>query len=100
MAEPSLEARFAFITCDDGYSTNMPLGVAMDNDVIFIYEHEGKPITPEHGFPVRLMVPKRYAYKAAKWVNGIEFLKKDKKGFWEARGYNNSADPWKEERYE
>ncbi len=100
MAEPSPEAQFAFITCDDGYSTNMPISVAMDSDVIFIYEYEGKPITPEHGFPVRLMVPKRYAYKAAKWARGIEFLKNDRKGFWETRGYNNTADPWKEERYE
>lgn len=67
--------------------------------MIFAYEYEGKPLTPEHGYPLRLVVPKRYAYKSAKWVRGIEFLQKDRPGFWEVRGYSNSADPWKEERY-
>lgn len=67
--------------------------------MIFAYEYDGKPLTPEHGYPIRLVVPKRYAYKSAKWVRGVEFLANDIPGFWEIRGYSTSADPWKEERY-
>ena len=100
LVKPLEEARFVFVIADYGYSTNMPIKVAMDNDVIFAYEYNENPLTPEHGFPMRLVVPKRYAYKSAKWVRGIEFLKEDRKGFWESVGYSNSADPWKEERFE
>ncbi|MEW6003396.1 MAG: sulfite oxidase-like oxidoreductase [Nitrospirota bacterium] len=99
MAQPLEEARFVYIISDHGYTTNLPLEVAMDDDVIFAYGYGGKLLTPEHGFPLRIVVPKRYAYKSAKWVRGIEFLREDKPGFWELRGYNNSADPWKEERF-
>ncbi len=97
---PSESARFISIIAEFGYTTNMPLDVAMDEDVIFAYECDGKLLTPEHGYPLRLVVPKKYAYKSAKWVRGIEFLEADKPGFWEIRGYSNSADPWKEERFE
>lgn len=99
LAEPFSQAKFVSIMCDGTYTTNLPLEVAMDNDVIFAFAYDGKPLTPEHGYPLRLVVPKRYAYKSAKWVRSVEFLKEDKPGFWERRGYNNSADPWKEERY-
>ena len=99
MTKPFKTAKFVNIIAEQGYTTNIPLDVAMDNDVIFAYEYGGKPLTPEHGFPLRLVVPKRYAYKSAKWVRGIELLTEDKPGFWEVRGYSNSADPWKEERY-
>ncbi|MCX7794464.1 MAG: sulfite oxidase-like oxidoreductase [Thermodesulfovibrionales bacterium] len=99
LAEPLLEARFVNILAYGGYSTNLPLEVAMDDDVIFAYEYDGKTLTPEHGYPLRLVVPKRYAYKSAKWVREVEFLKEDRPGFWEVRGYSNTADPWKEERY-
>jgi DMSO/TMAO reductase YedYZ molybdopterin-dependent catalytic subunit len=93
------DARYVLIFAENNYTTNLLLDIAMDNDVIFAYEYKGKPLTPEHGYPLRLVVPKRYAYKSAKWVRGIEFLQKDRPGFWEVRGYSNSADPWKEERY-
>lgn len=96
---PRSEAKFVFITCHDGYTTNMPLGVLMEPDSILAYELEGKVLPPEHGFPLRLVVPKRYAYKSPKWLKSIEFLEKDRKGYWESRGYSNSADPYKEERY-
>jgi DMSO/TMAO reductase YedYZ molybdopterin-dependent catalytic subunit len=99
LANPLPDARYVLIFAENNYTTNLPLDIAMDNDVIFAYEYEGKPLTPEHGYPFRLVVPKRYAYKSAKWVRGIEFLQKDRPGFWEVRGYSNSADPWKEERY-
>jgi len=99
LANPLPDARYVLIFAENNYTTNLPLDIAMDNDVIFAYEYEGKPLTPEHGYPLRLVVPKKYAYKSAKWVRGIEFLQEDRPGFWEVRGYSNSADPWKEERY-
>ncbi len=99
ISKPLAEARFVSIIAEHSYTTNMSLETAMDDDVIFAHEYNGAPITPEHGYPLRLIVPKRYAYKSAKWVRGIEFLSIDKPGFWEVRGYSNSADPWKEERF-
>ncbi len=99
IVEPLHNARFVSIFAELGYTTNLPLSVAMDDDVIFAFQYDGKPLTPEHGYPLRLVVPKKYAYKSAKWVRGIEFLEDDMPGFWERQGYSNSADPWKEERY-
>jgi DMSO/TMAO reductase YedYZ molybdopterin-dependent catalytic subunit len=83
-----------------GYTTNMPLSDLDDDDVLIAFLHDGAPITPEHGGPVRLIVPKLYAYKSAKWLDGLEFLTEDHLGFWEIRGYHSHADPWNEERYE
>ncbi len=99
MAKPTREAKFVEIIAEQGYTTNLPITVVMDDDVLFAFGLGGKPLTLEHGFPLRLIVPKRYAYKSAKWVTGIEFLREDRPGFWERRGYSNSADPWKEERF-
>lgn len=99
MIKPFKEARFVEIIAAGRYTTNLLLSVLMDNDVLFAFGLEGKPLPREHGFPLRLVVPKRYAYKSAKWVTGVRFLKEDKPGFWEKRGYSNSADPWKEERF-
>jgi len=93
------EARFVMVHAEYGYTTNLPLETFLDDDCLFAYAHDGKPLTPEHGYPLRLVVPKRYAWKSAKWVRGIEFMAEDQPGFWEARGYNTSADPWREERY-
>ncbi|HEU0026191.1 MAG TPA: molybdopterin-dependent oxidoreductase, partial [Ktedonobacterales bacterium] len=70
-----------------------------DDDTLIAFTHEGAPISPDHGGPVRLIVPKLYAYKSAKWLSGLEFTEKDRPGFWEVKGYHNHADPWKEERY-
>jgi len=67
--------------------------------VLVAYEFDGQNLEPIHGGPVRMLVPKLYFWKSAKWVNGIEFLKTDRKGFWEVRGYHNDADPWQEQRY-
>jgi DMSO/TMAO reductase YedYZ molybdopterin-dependent catalytic subunit len=99
MTKPFKEAKFVEIIAQEGYTTNLPLSVLMDDDVIFAFGLDGKPLTREHGFPLRLVVPKRYAYKSAKWVTGVRFLNEDRPGFWEKRGYSNSADPWKEERF-
>jgi DMSO/TMAO reductase YedYZ molybdopterin-dependent catalytic subunit len=83
----------------NGYAANIPYSVANDADVLFAYRYEGKPLEPVHGGPMRMFVPKRYFWKSTKWCDGVEFAKEDKPGFWEVRGYNNDADPWKEERY-
>ncbi len=93
------EAEFVMVHCEQGYTTNLPLQVLMDDDVLFAYRYDDAPLTPEHGHPLRLVVPKRYFWKSAKWVRGLEFMAQDRLGFWEVRGYHNNADPWKEERY-
>lgn len=84
---------------ENAYTTNLPLDVMMGDDCLVAYAFEGEPIEPIHGGPVRMLVPKRYFWKSAKWLHGIEFLDADKPGFWEERGYHNDGDPWKEERY-
>ena len=73
--------------------------MAADDDVLFAYKHDGEEITPQHGWPLRLVVPKRYGWKSAKWVNGVEFMAENEPGFWEMRGYHMEGDPWKEERF-
>jgi DMSO/TMAO reductase YedYZ molybdopterin-dependent catalytic subunit len=93
------EAKFVYFTSYDGYSTNLDLEGLMDDDVMVIHSWNGKPLTPDHGGPVRMLVPKRYLWKSAKWVREITFMAKDKLGFWEVRGYHNHADPWTEERF-
>jgi DMSO/TMAO reductase YedYZ molybdopterin-dependent catalytic subunit len=98
-AKPLPEVKFVTAHSFTGYTTNMPLADLDDDDVLIAFTHDGEPLEPEHGGPVRLIVPKLYAYKSAKWLSGLEFLEKDRPGFWEVRGYHNHADPWKEERY-
>jgi len=93
------EARFVIVHCDGGYSTNLPLAEFLDDDVMLAHRHDGHDLSPDHGWPLRLIVPKLYAWKSAKWVRAIEFFDQDRRGFWEVRGYHNHADPWKEERY-
>ena len=81
------------------YTVNVPLGRAVDDDVLLVHTWEGKPLPREHGGPCRMITPKLYAWKGAKWIRKIEFLAEDKKGFWEVRGYSNSAEPWFDDRY-
>jgi DMSO/TMAO reductase YedYZ molybdopterin-dependent catalytic subunit len=83
----------------DDYTTNLPLEDCMREAVMFAYEYEGEPLPTEHGGPLRVVTPHRYAYKGAKWVTGVEFLTEPERGYWELRGYSNTADPWNEERY-
>jgi DMSO/TMAO reductase YedYZ molybdopterin-dependent catalytic subunit len=91
----------AFVTLHgaDGYTTNLPVVALLDDDVLVAHSFEDAPLADDHGGPVRLMVPKRYGWKSAKWLSGIEFHAEDRPGYWEVRGYHNEADPWKEERY-
>jgi DMSO/TMAO reductase YedYZ molybdopterin-dependent catalytic subunit len=93
------EAKFVLAHSEQGYTANLPLSVLDDDDVLLADTFNGEPLEPEHGYPLRLIVPKRYFWKSAKWIRGLEFLDHDILGFWERYGYNNDADPWKEERY-
>lgn len=93
------QVRFVIVHCDGGYTTNLPLDEFLDDDVILAHRHDGRDLEPDHGWPLRLVVPKLYAWKSAKWVRALEFSDQDRRGFWEVRGYHNHADPWREERY-
>ncbi|MBM3215960.1 sulfite oxidase-like oxidoreductase [Candidatus Poribacteria bacterium] len=93
------EATAAMVHCDGGYTTNLTLDMLIDDDVLLAYRHDGENLTPEHGYPLRLVVPKRYAWKSAKWARSIEFIAKNRPGFWERHGYHMDGDPWTEERY-
>jgi DMSO/TMAO reductase YedYZ molybdopterin-dependent catalytic subunit len=99
MVKPKPEARFVIQHSFDGYTTNVPLAAFADEDVLLACRWEGKPILREHGGPVRLVLPKLYFWKSAKWLRRLEFVAEDKPGFWEVRGYHNHGDPWTEERY-
>ncbi len=99
LVRPTAAARHVYFTGYDGYSTNVPLERCLDDDVLIATSFDGKPLPREHGGPARVIIPKLYAWKGAKFVKGLTFLAEDKPGYWEVRGYSNSADPWKEERY-
>jgi DMSO/TMAO reductase YedYZ molybdopterin-dependent catalytic subunit len=92
-------ARFAISHGANGYSANLPISVVRADNALLAHTFEGKPLEPIHGGPLRMFVPSRYFWKSTKWCTGLEFLREDQPGFWETRGYNNDADPWKEERY-
>lgn len=99
LVKPLPEASHVYFKCHDGYTTNNPLPVLMDDDVMIAHSWNGAPLTREHGGPARVIIPKRYAWKGAKWVKELIFLDRDLLGYWELRGYSNSADPFKEERF-
>ncbi len=92
-------AKFVLITGYDEYSTNLKLDEAMDDDVLLVHKWEGIPLPREHGGPIRMITPKKYAWKGSKWVKEIIFLPQDQLGFWELRGYSNTAEPWYDDRY-
>jgi len=93
------EARYVTIHCDGAYTTNLALTDFLGDYVMLALRHDGRDLEPDHGFPLRLVVPKLYGWKSAKWVRALEFSAEDRRGFWEVRGYHNHADPWSEERY-
>ncbi|HLV35336.1 MAG TPA: sulfite oxidase-like oxidoreductase [Spirillospora sp.] len=92
-------AKYVIAHCDYGYTTNLPLEAMLEDDVLLAYKYDGKFLEPDHGFPVRTLVPKRYFWKSAKFLRALEFSPVDKPGFWEVNGYHNNGDPWAEERY-
>lgn len=98
LAKVKPEAMFVIVHGAGGFSANLPLSDFLSEDVLFTYTHDGKLLTAEHGGPVRLIVPRLYFWKSAKWATGIEFSADDHPGFWERAGYHNHGDPWKEER--
>jgi len=97
--QPKPEAKYVYFTCFDGYSTNVALAACLDDDVLIATSFDGAPLPREHGGLARVIIPKLYAWKGAKFVSGLTFLAEDKLGFWEVRGYSNTADPWTEDRY-
>jgi DMSO/TMAO reductase YedYZ molybdopterin-dependent catalytic subunit len=99
IVKPKPEARHVLFTSYDSYSTNVRLEDCMDDDVLIATQFDGQPIPLEHGGPARVIIPKLYAWKGAKFVRLIEFASEDRLGFWELRGYSNTADPWTEDRF-
>ncbi len=99
LARPTQAARFVSFTSYDGYTTNISLADFAEQEVLLAHSWEGKPLSRQHGGPVRVVLPKLYLWKSPKWVTRIELLGADRPGFWEVRGYHNHGDPWTEERY-
>ncbi|HUG55991.1 MAG TPA: sulfite oxidase-like oxidoreductase [Candidatus Limnocylindrales bacterium] len=99
LAKPLPDAKFVIAHCEQGFTANVPIEATQDDRVLVALRANGEPLTPEHGYPARLVMPKLYAWKSAKWLRGIEFSAIDKPGFWERNGYHNVGDPWKEQRY-
>lgn len=98
-AEPDPRAAFLMCHAHDGYTTNLPLAEALKPDVLLVHTADGLPLSAEHGGPVRVITPQLYAWKGAKWVSRIELMVEDRPGFWEERGYSNTAHPWRNDRY-
>jgi len=96
---PKPEAKHVLFSCGDGYTTSLPITDLLNDDVLLAYKLNGKPLEPENGGPLRLIVPKKYAYKSAMWLQKITFTIKHILGYWELRGYSDTADPWTEARY-
>ena len=99
IAEVKKEARYVIVEAAHGYTANVPLKYALTDNALVTYRLNGKPFPLAHGAPVRGLIPDLYFWKSAKWITGLRFVKDDKPGYWEVRGYHNRADPWSEERY-
>ena len=99
LVEPKPEAAHVLFQSYDGYSTNNPIAACLDDDVLIAHRWNGNPLTAEHGGPARVILPKRYAWKGAKFIHEITFLDTEVLGYWETRGYSNTADPWTEDRF-
>jgi DMSO/TMAO reductase YedYZ molybdopterin-dependent catalytic subunit len=96
------DAKFVMVHCEHGFTTNLPLADFLDDDCLFAWRCDGQDLEPDHGWPLRLVVPKLYAWKSAKWVRGIELMPDDRAGFWESwenGGYHMRGDPWTEQRF-
>lgn len=100
LARPLPDARYVLLHGEGGYTANISLAAFLAPDALLATRHANLPLTPEHGAPLRAVIPGLYAWKSVKWLRGVEFLTADRPGFWEEYGYSNSADPWREERFE
>ncbi len=92
-------ARYVLLHAEQGFTANVPLADLDRDNVLFATHHDGQPLPPDHGYPLRLIVPHLYAWKSVKWIRGMEFLEQDAPGFWEQNGYHMYGDPWKEQRF-
>jgi DMSO/TMAO reductase YedYZ molybdopterin-dependent catalytic subunit len=99
LVRPTPSARFVVAHAEQGFTSNVPIEFLEDDNALLATEADGEPLTPEHGWPLRLVIPGKYFWKSAKWLRGIELRATDEPGFWERYGYHNDADPWREERY-
>jgi DMSO/TMAO reductase YedYZ molybdopterin-dependent catalytic subunit len=99
LVRPTDAARFVVAHAEAGFTSNVPLSYLEDEHALLATHGDGAPLTPDHGFPLRLVIPGKYFWKSAKWLRGIELTSVDRPGFWERYGYHNDADPWDEERY-
>jgi DMSO/TMAO reductase YedYZ molybdopterin-dependent catalytic subunit len=100
LCRPKPSAHFVVAHAEHGFTSNVPLASLEDENALLATHADGEPLSPEHGWPLRLVIPRKYFWKSAKWLRGIELSAADQPGFWERYGYNNNADPWSEERYE
>jgi DMSO/TMAO reductase YedYZ molybdopterin-dependent catalytic subunit len=100
LCRPKPTARFAVAYAEQGFTANVPIEYLEDDEALLAYDAEGEPLTPEHGWPLRLVIPRKYFWKSAKWLRGIELRSTDQPGFWERYGYSNEADYTREQRYE
>jgi DMSO/TMAO reductase YedYZ molybdopterin-dependent catalytic subunit len=99
LALPKSTARFVIAHAEAGFTSNVPLSFLEDDNALLATHANGEPLTPDHGYPLRLVIPGKYFWKSAKWLRGIELSSVNRPGFWERYGYHNDADPWQEERY-
>jgi DMSO/TMAO reductase YedYZ molybdopterin-dependent catalytic subunit len=99
LVQPKPAARFVIAHAEAGFTSNVPLSFLEAADAVLATHADGEPLAPEHGYPLRLVIPGKYFWKSAKWLRGIELSSVDEPGFWERYGYHNDADPWREERY-
>jgi DMSO/TMAO reductase YedYZ molybdopterin-dependent catalytic subunit len=99
LVRPRQTARYVLAHAEQGFTSNVPLQALEDDNALIAWEADGEPLEPEHGWPLRLVVPSRYFWKSAKWLRGLELLSSDQPGFWERYGYHNDADFWQEQRY-
>ena len=99
-AHPKPEAAYVLVHAEQGFTANVPLVDLDREEVLLATDHDGEPLAPDHGYPLRLIVPHLYAWKSVKWVRVLEFLDHDTAGFWEQNGYHMYGDPWKEQRFE
>jgi DMSO/TMAO reductase YedYZ molybdopterin-dependent catalytic subunit len=96
---PNERARFVVAECEYGFTTSVPLDIFASDQTLLADTYDGKPLTPEHGYPVRMLIPGKYFWKSAKWLRALKVVERDELGFWERHGYHNGADPWREQRF-